>query len=372
MPHQPVYTDPVQRTRLLSLIGELTKLPARPTHVPAEDQLSAVLGFLADHAEPFARALCERFLADDDQEARAALAESKQLGAGLQLRLPSIGAGFLWPDVSVCGEKRGFQLLIEVKLGSDFHQYANPAGGVFFQPDAYLHAWRSCPADQEATVRRLGTLTLDGKAPSIGDQWRARDLSWADIHALLVDVADKLAPEVRLIAQELRDHLAERVLPPAIEPGFLEWGAKLTRAVCEQLRAKVIDGRVSGSFAANAAFHYAGGYLQLMAPGQSREKLWFVISPAGGDYNVPGEPASLQIASYNEDPLSAETRLALLEAGFVESKEKAGYVRVRAALPLSDLDGAGGLDEQVATAADWARERLQAAGLTAPSAGDPA
>lgn len=254
MTQLPVYTAPSNHR--LSLIGELTKLPSRPAQVPAEDQLTAMAAWLADHSAPFARALCELFLGEDDREARDALAGATVFCAQTQVRLPSIGAGFLWADLSLAAQDRAFQLLVEVKLGSDFHEYTIPElGRTIAQPEAYLHAWRSCDDSHEARVRRLGTITLDGKAPSGDDPWRASDVTWADIHDLFGRLADNLAPDVRLVAQDLRNHLAGRVLPPVVAPEFLTWGSKLARGVCHELSSCVVDGRVSGTFAANEKFH---------------------------------------------------------------------------------------------------------------------
>jgi hypothetical protein len=370
MTQQPVYIDPSSKHQRLSLIGELTKLPSRPAQVPAEDQMTAALAWLADHSEQLARALCELFLETDDEEAREALGRSTSIGADVQLRLPSFGAGFLWADLSLAGADRELQLLVEVKLGSDFHQYAIPAlGATLAQPDAYLHAWRSCDEAQEAKVRRLGTLTLDGKVPRAADRWRARDLTWADIHKLLGDVTGELSPDVELVAGDLRDHLASRVLPPVLTPAFLERGGKLTRGVCERLRARVSEGKVSGNFAANERFNYAGGYLQFTSPELTREKLWFVVTPAGGDYNVPGAPASIQMASVYEDPLTPAAKARLISAGFTETKDKVGYRLVRAAFPLDEVELEATLTDQIAVASAWAEELLRAAGFVADGTG---
>lgn len=366
MTQQPVYIDPSSKHQRLSLIGEMTKLPSRPAQVPAEDQMTAALAWLADHSEQLARALGELFLEPDDKEAREALARSTSMGADVQLRLPSVGAGFLWSDLSLAGADREFQLLVEVKLGSDFHQYVIPAlGATLAQPDAYLHAWRSCDDAQEAKIRRLGTLTLDGKAPRAEDPWRARDVTWADIHKLVDHVTGELSPDVELVARDLSDHLASRVLPPVLTPGFLERGGKLTRGVCERLRSHVLEGKVSGSFAANERFHYAGGYLQFTSPEQTREKLWLVVTPAGGDYNVPGAPASIQMATVYEDPLTPAAKARLISAGFTETKDKIGYRLVRAALPLDEIEVEATLTDQIAVACAWAEELLRAAGFVA-------
>lgn len=212
-------------------------------------------------------------------------------------------------------------------------------------------------------MRRLGTLTLDAKAPPGDDPWRARDVKWADVHKLLEDVTGDLSPDVLLVARDLRDHLAARVLPPVLAPGFLERGGQLTRGVCERLRARVAEGKVSGNFAANERFHYAGGYLQFTSPEKTREKLWFVVTPAGGDYNVPGAPASIQMASVYEDPLTPAAKARLIDAGFIETKDKIGYRLVRAALPLDEIESEPTLEDQITLASEWAEELLRVAGF---------
>lgn len=325
--------------------------------------MTAAIAWLADHSDVFARGLCELFLEAGDQEARDALTRSSTVGADVQIRLPSIGAGLLWADMSLSGPKREFQLLIEVKLGSDFHEYPIPAlGRTLLQPDAYLNAWRFCDPSHEARVRRLGTLTLDGEAPPHGDdRWRAGDITWGDVHQLLEDIGGDMPPEVGLVAQDLHDHLAGRILPPVVAPGFLDRGGMLTRGVCEHLLRRVVDGKLSGSFAAIERSQYAGGYLQFTSPEKTREKLWFIVTPAGGEYNVPGAPASIQITSVNEGPLTPAGTAHLIEAGFTYATDKAGYRLLRAALPLAEVESETVLDDQIAVASVWAEELLTAA-----------
>lgn len=359
---QPVYVDPHSKHQRLSLIGELTKLPSRPEHVPAEDQLTAAVAWLTDRSEAFAREFCKlAFLGDD--EALEALAGAADLSADVQVRLPSVGAGFLWADLSIAAPARAFQLIVEVKLTSDFHQYVIDGVGTLPQPEAYLHAWRTCAAEAEAHVRRLGTLTLDGSAPPSSDPWRAGDITWAQVHELLVRLCPELPADVLLVAEDLRDHLAGRVLPPVVSPEFLERGARLTRGVCERLKPRVLEGKISGNFKPNDRFHYVGGYLQFETPETTKEKLWFVVTPAGGDYNVPGAPASIQIASVYEEPLTPAAKARLVDAGFAESKDKIGYRLLRAALPLEDLGEGEPMATQVSVAAAWAEDLLAAAGL---------
>lgn len=92
------------------------------------------------------------------------------------------------------------------------------------------------------------------------------------------------------------------------------------------------------------------------------------MTPAGGDYNVPGAPASIQMASVYEDPLTPAAKARLIQAGFVESKDKKNYRLLRAALPLSELDNERSLDDQIAVATQWAEALLRTAGFPSPRA----
>ena len=153
-----------------------------------------------------------------------------------------------------------------------------------------------------------------------------------------------------------------------IAPDFLVKGGKLARGVCARLPPLVVGGKVSGNFAANEHFHYAGGYLQFTSPEDTRAKLWFVVTPAGGDFNVLGAPASIQMASVYEDPLTPAAKARLIDAGFVESKDKIGYRLVRAALPLDEIDGEQTLEDLITIASAWAEELLRTAGFSSRAA----
>jgi hypothetical protein len=59
MPQLTVYTDP-SKAADLSLVAELMELPSTPEHTPAENQLTAVLGWPADHSDAFARSVATK------------------------------------------------------------------------------------------------------------------------------------------------------------------------------------------------------------------------------------------------------------------------------------------------------------------------
>jgi hypothetical protein len=111
--------------------------------------------------------------------------------------------------------------------------------------------------------------------------------------------------------------------------------------------------------------HYVGSHPQFTSPDGTREKLWFVVTPAGGAHNAPGGPPSLQISTVNEDPPTARGKARLIEAGFVASQE-AGYKLLRAALPLGEPSHESA-DDQIAVAVEWATGLLATAGFIATS-----
>src|SRR4051794_2281614 len=117
-----VYSDPSKRHIRPSLIGGITSVAATSKMVQAEDQWTEVLAWLIDRSRRFAAGVLELFL-HGDEEALAAVQSAVVIGARTQVMLPSIGAGAIWPDLSVEGSDRAFQLLVEVKLGSEFHEY---------------------------------------------------------------------------------------------------------------------------------------------------------------------------------------------------------------------------------------------------------
>jgi hypothetical protein len=136
--------------------------------------------------------------------------------------------------------------------------------------------------------------------------------------------------------------------------------------VCDRLCTRVASGKINGNFKPNENSHYVGGYLQFTSPDGTREKLWFVVTPAAGAYNVPGGPPSLQITTGIEDPPTARGKARLIEAGFVASQEKAGYKtpsRGAATLRASHETA----DDQIAVAVEWATGLLATAGFIATS-----
>ena len=108
---------------------------------------------------------------------------------------------------------------------------------------------------------------------------------------------------------------------------------------------------------------YAGGYLRFTAPEGNKETLWIAFTIAGGRHSDPGAPDALSLAEFNEEPFSDRTSERLAGAGFQGVREKAGYKRLRIALPVDAFRGSGDFEAEADAARAWALELMQIAGL---------
>jgi hypothetical protein len=280
-----------------SLLAELARRPTTVNVTPEEDQLTIVLAWLCDNSTAIAAALANAFVSGD-LDGVGAVSKCGTFSAQVQPWLPPLN-GFLGrADLSLTGEDHIFQLLIEAKLGSDFALYT-VAGTSVSQPDAYIVAWeRSHNPTNEAHVRRVGTIRLEGDAPSsIGHGWRARDLMWKDVHDLLRGLLDTgaLSTEVRLIAGDLQRYLGHRVLRPAVDANELEHGRRLVQAICERLSVE-FPGASVGHVATREKDEHAGVNLKSLPTKYGEAAtFWIAFTPAATRYNVPGWPSVVHL-----------------------------------------------------------------------------
>src|SRR4051794_38878824 len=174
-----LYQDPAAPRPRPSLVRDLFTLPTKPTLHPLENQATAVLAWLADRSKAFAAELVSLFLG-------ASVEIAHPIGARAWVSLPQPGGVAVFPDLSLDGPAKRFQLLIEVKVGSDFHVYPMPDGSALSQPDYYRYAWAQLPAGSEAEVRAVGTLTRPGgDTPVAPADLKARDVTWAQVRDTL-------------------------------------------------------------------------------------------------------------------------------------------------------------------------------------------
>src|SRR3954465_2143481 len=102
-----LYQDPAQPRLRPSLVEDLLALPATTKHHPLENQSTAVLAWLADRSALFAPRLVACFLGHPVDKGIV-------IGARTQIPMEQPGGGAVFPDLSLDGSNRAFQLLVEV------------------------------------------------------------------------------------------------------------------------------------------------------------------------------------------------------------------------------------------------------------------
>jgi hypothetical protein len=89
---------------------------------------------------PFARRLAQLFMGFDEPAASSPL-----IGARTQLSLTRPSGGTVFPDLSLDGAQRAFQVLVEVKVGSEFGVHRDVQGQLVLQQEAYRQTWAALP-----------------------------------------------------------------------------------------------------------------------------------------------------------------------------------------------------------------------------------
>lgn len=127
LPFIPAYVDPCKYSTPPTLLGGLMAVPAKIRLNPLENQVTTVLAWLLARSDDFARSFCRLFM---DGPATGALDESHKVGTRTWITLPSLpGTGRLYPDLSIEGCNRLFQLLAEVKVDAGLHDFPALGGG---------------------------------------------------------------------------------------------------------------------------------------------------------------------------------------------------------------------------------------------------
>ena len=340
-------------------------LPATLTQTPEENQLSEALAWLLDRSRMFAHRFAELFF-EPESEVVQLLQDVDVFGAQARISLPPLpGTGVLFPDLSLCGSSRSFQLLVEVKVDAGYHTHPHPQtpGTPLLQPDAYIEAWKQLSDTAgEARIRAVGTLTRgDDRSSERDDPMRARDVTWEELRSLLSELVDTevLEPSVALIAGDLTEAIDSRVLgrtrlPPQEElDTFLAWAQQLIPA----LSAKIAEWAVPRKHVSSAT-EFVGTYVDLVAPDGIAVELWIFANPTGGRYNLPGLPDSLgvRLAAKNAGGGLGQLTPGRIAAGgfrFVRDNDKWKDYRVYLPLMVGTDPKAGAAD-----AADAIRNAL--------------
>lgn len=327
-----LYHEPSSAYARPSLVADLLGVPATASQHQLENQATTVVAWLVDRSPTLAEVIVRLFLADHTPE-------GGQVAARTQLSLPKPGGGALYPDLSICMADRALQLLVEVKVGSEFHAYPEFDGRL--QPDVYRLLWAPSPLD--ARIRAVGTLTREGSdiAPDPA-RLVARDVTWRALRDAIEGELSvgNVAADVQLVAESLIDAIDNRISPTALtnadEASFFAKHEAVLNAVSLELGrllgatgpAKKIRGRA-----------YFGWRLPL--PSCDGQPLFarLYLSPAGTRLNLPGAPDALIAAPERDANGTLEPRASVDAelAGFARTKDLDGYWLHRRIWPLDGL-----------------------------------
>jgi hypothetical protein len=150
--------------------------------------VTETLAFLIDHDPDFARSLADALWSDEVDERPPAAA---YLAARTQLTVPGAAiAPNLFPDLSICGTRAAFQVLVEVRVTAEFHTFPRPQQEPLFQPEAYIAGWRAAAESLPEERRRVATISPAGptlRPPS--DRMRGADVRWDVVLDLVLALA---------------------------------------------------------------------------------------------------------------------------------------------------------------------------------------
>ena len=331
--------------------------------MPREDQLTTVLAWLCALSSNVALELA-RLLLEGDTPALEALG-SGPLRVRTQVRLPALPTtGPLYADLSLAAPKSALQLLVEIKLGARFGSYETDDGATAEQPMAYIAAWEKCDKNFEAQVRRVGTITVNGKAQDPGADGRARDITWHQVLDLVKTLSDhdKIGPRAGVVADDLIYYLQRVVLPPSIGEGLLDDAQELVREVSVSL-AKDLPARLESKACKLAKTMCVQGQNVALDVGDGRgARFWVALTPEGTTYNVLGWPDVLQLVEFGGQ-IGEAAKEDLRRAGFEYVRDRSGRTQHRVALGWAELTNQ---PEPLKCAAAWAYEQVTATGWTDP------
>lgn len=343
-----IYSDPTIPGRVRpSLIGDLIALKATTAHHALEDQSTTVLAWLVDRSPAIARGVLKLFLGESGAVPGA-------IGAATQVSLPKPNGGALRPDLSICAADRTLQLLIEVKVASDFGTHAEFDDRR--QDDTYRHLWGQ-PAVSDAKLRAVGTLTRDPQdAKSVDlDRHIARDVSWRELRDVIAGLlhADEVAADVALVAQSFVDAIDHRIAPkpPTADElrSFLRDHESLldttSRLVAEGLATSHAVRKISGT-------GFAGRRIQLQDQAGESLAIRLYLAAAGSRLAIPGASDALVVGPERgtDGFMEPEAHAALEAAGFPRLKDIEGWAWRRRVWPLDHLSDATQIADEIVPA----------------------
>jgi hypothetical protein len=351
----PYYVDPSSDEWVSpNLISGLMRSPATERQHPLERQATIVLSWLLDRSDVFCRALLSRLLADD-QEAAEAVSRAKKVGARPWGTLRPIAGltGHLYPDLTISGSDRSLDLIVEIKVDAELHSWPSVDGAVL-QTDAYLRSWlENYQPDGEALVRRIGTLTKGGPGVSFDpayDSYRAANILWADVRAVLADAlkAHDIAPFEAAVAEDVLVAIDEVVLakaapggcPPDL-PAELAWACSFVQRLVVALAAELPGGTVKSTPRYVATSNYVGGNVFFMTS-LGQRCLWVWSTPPGWPYHAGEGGMAIWLGEQTDyGAWPADLHASAGSAGFGITEPKTQGIGLRRGWVLTELQQLG-------------------------------
>jgi hypothetical protein len=359
MSRESYYIDPTSAEwRAPSLVTGLMKTPATEKQTPLERQLTIVVAWLAHHSEQFARALLRRFFDGDGEGLAALTGDGLCIGARTWGTLRAVNGvtGLLFPDITITGSGRAFELIVEMKVDAGIHACGELTGEPLYQPDAYPYSWiQNYEASKEAIVRRVGTLTREGLGVELLPElagWRAAGVRWSEVRDDLNGLLDRAGIEanVRTVAREALEVIDDFVLAtavPGIElkleslPPELTWGYRVLSVLGPSLAEALPGGTLKQSFSLGTKHVYIGCNVYF-ATEEGERCAWLQVSPADAGYAVPSRPVCLwavEQADHGSWPNDIRERAII--SGFGNETDQAGFNALRRGFPMEQLVSLG-------------------------------
>ena len=359
-----VYREPKRSaTEDLGLIVALMRAPTSAAVRPEENQFSEALAWALRRAPGLAREFALLFVAGD-AEAEDAIRSASEIGVDTRVTARGPSGRMLYPDISLCGPDRSFQLLVEVKLGSGFHMYPQPDGPTVSQPVIYAMALALDPAGVGADVRRVGTLSRRAEeAPKDVHPLRAQDVPWSAVRDLLRDATPPM--DIAGVFAEVVQAIDTLILPtppsgPEVE-ALLDWARSLLPGVLRVLAARA-DGRTNARVIPGQRYPYRGGIVEYTTPQGLDLRMWIYVSPEAAGYSVRGEPDAVYLQP-DEGEKGGPNLPATIAQGFRRERDFAGYDVWRFWVPADEVRAAGPVAAQVDFLTNVFSQALTSAGL---------
>jgi hypothetical protein len=305
-------------------------VPATVVQHQQENQATTVLAWLADQSLPLARALAQLFLAEKEPAASV-----DAIGARTQVSLHRPTGGTVFPDLSIDGSGRAFQILVEVKIGAEFHSYVDASGQQIPQQELYRQIWSALPAGTEAKVRAVSTLTrLGSTAPPDLNTLRGREVSWIEVGERLAELicAGAVDASVRPVAKSFVRAIETRIAPQKVDPEEVQRFLGLHRPLVDSIVSTVIDQLGAVAAPGGSGSDYVGARAQLTDTAGEPLFLRVYATPAGGRLNVAGwsDAVIAVLERISDGTLDPPSREAATAAGFHKLRDLDGYYMHRA------------------------------------------